>query len=262
MGKERVDLALVRRGLVESREKARALIMAGQVLAGDRVLDKPGALVPEDAPIHLREQLPYVSRGGTKLSHALDAFALDVRDRVAMDVGASTGGFTDCLLKRGARRVYAVDVGYGQIDLRLRRDPRVILLERTNIRYLTHLPEAPDLATIDVSFISLEKVIPPVLNLLKQEGLILALVKPQFEAGKERVGKGGVVRNPAVHRAVLERLCRWALDMGLTVRGMTASPILGPAGNREFFLLLDRSGSRIDLDEALDSTVPTERQGN
>lgn len=247
---------------MESREKARALIMAGQVLAGDRVLDKPGALVPEDTPIHLREQLPYVSRGGTKLSHALDAFTLDVRDRVAIDVGASTGGFTDCLLQRGARRVYAVDVGYGQIDLRLRRDPRVILLERTNIRYLTHLPEAPDLATIDVSFISLEKVIPPVLNLLEQEGLILALVKPQFEAGKERVGKGGVVRNPAVHRAVLERLCRWALDMGLTVRGMTASPILGPAGNREFFLLLDRSGSGIDLDEALDSTVPTERQGN
>lgn len=256
MGKERVDLALVRRGLAASREKARALIMAGQVLVDDRVLDKPGTLVLEDAPLHLREQLPFVSRGGAKLAHALYAFALDVRDRVAMDVGASTGGFTDCLLQRGARRVYAVDVGYGQMDLRLRRDPRVVILERTNIRYLTHLPEAPDLATIDVSFISLEKVIPPVLNLLKREGLVLALAKPQFEAGKEQVGKGGVVRDPAVHRAVLERLARWALDTGLAVRGMAASPILGPAGNREFFLWLDRSGPGINIDAALDNLLP------
>lgn len=241
MAKERIDLALVRRGLAESREKARALVMAGQVLAGDRVLDKPGALVPTDAPLLLREQAPYVSRGGIKLAHALDTFALDVRDKVALDVGAATGGFTDCLLQRGARKVYAVDVGYGQMDLGLRQDPRVVLMERVNIRYLARLPEAPDLATIDVSFISLEKVIPPVAKLLDQEGFILALVKPQFEAGREQVKRGGVVRDPAVHRAVLERLCAWALDQGLTIRGLTASPILGPAGNREFFLYLDRS---------------------
>ena len=232
MAKERIDLALVRRGLAESREKARALIMAGQVLVEDRVLDKAGALVAEDASIRLREQLPYVSRGGIKLAHALDTFSLDVRDKVALDAGASTGGFTDCLLQRGARRVYAVDVGYGQIDQRLRGDPRVVLIERTNIRYLTSLPELPDLATIDVSFISLEKVIPPVMKLLRPEGLILALVKPQFEAGVQQVGKGGVVRDPVVHRAVLDRLGTWAADQGLTVRGLTASPILGPKGNR------------------------------
>lgn len=262
MAKERVDLALLRRGLVESREKARALIMAGQVMADDRVMDKPGALVSEDTPIRLRERLPYVSRGGIKLAHALDAFGLDVRDTVALDVGASTGGFTDCLLQRGARKVYAVDVGYGQMDLRLRQDPRVVLMERTNIRYLTHLPESPDLATIDVSFISLEKVIPPVLALLKPEAFVVALVKPQFEAGKDQVGKGGVIRDPAIHRAVLERLTGWAEAQGLVVRGLTASPILGPAGNREFFLYLARAGQPIDFREALEGLVPAKGQTN
>ncbi len=262
MAKERIDLALVRRGLVESREKARALIMAGQVLVEDRVLDKAGALVAEDASIRLREQLPYVSRGGIKLAHALDTFGLDVRDKVALDAGASTGGFTDCLLQRGARRVYSVDVGYGQMDQRLRVDPRVVLIERTNIRYLTSLPELPDLATIDVSFISLEKVIPPVVKLLGPEGLILALVKPQFEAGVEQVGRGGVVRDPVVHRAVLERLRTWTADQGLTVRGLTASPILGPKGNREFFLYLDRSGRRFDFQQALETLVPLKGRDN
>jgi len=260
MAKERVDLALLRRGMVESREKARALIMAGQVLAGDRVLDKPGTLVSEDIPISLREQLPYVSRGGIKLAHALDAFAIDVRGKVALDAGASTGGFTDCLLQRGARKVYAVDVGYGQIDLRLRQDPRVVVMERTNIRYLTQLPESPDLATIDVSFISLDKVIPPVLALLKPSSFIVALVKPQFEAGKSQVGKGGVVRDPAIHRAVLERLSTWAGAQGLAVKGLTASPLLGPAGNREFFLYLDRSGSGINFQDALEDLVPAKGQ--
>ncbi|MDP2660471.1 MAG: TlyA family RNA methyltransferase [Dehalococcoidia bacterium] len=262
MTKERVDLALVRRGLVESREKASALILAGQVWAGDRVLDKPGALVSVDVPIRLLEQLPYVSRGGIKLAHALDAFGLDVRERVVLDVGASTGGFTDCLLQRGAWKVYAVDVGYGQIDLRLRQDPRVVVLERTNIRYLRLLPENPDLATIDTSFISLEKVIPPVLALLGPGSFVLALVKPQFEAGRGQVGKGGVIRDPAVHRAVLERLCLWAGAQGLAVKGITASPILGPAGNREFFVYLDRFGPGIDCSVALEGLAPTKRQAN
>lgn len=262
MGKERVDLALFRRGLVESREKARALVMAGLVLVDERVVDKPGALVAEDAPLYLRAQLPYVSRGGIKLAHALDAFVVDVRGKVGLDVGASTGGFTDCLLQRGALRVYAVDVGYGQLDLRLRRDPRVVLMERTNARYLTQLPEAPDLSTIDVSFISLEKVIPPVMKLLGPEGVVLALVKPQFEAGREMVGKGGVVRDPAVHRAVIERLCAWATAWGLTIKGLDASPILGPKGNREFFLYLGRTGPGADLREALGLLIASKGREN
>ncbi|MDO8689295.1 MAG: TlyA family RNA methyltransferase [Dehalococcoidia bacterium] len=260
MTKERVDLALVRRGLVESREKARAMILAGQVRAADRVLDKPGTLVSLDIPLRLLEQPPYVSRGGVKLAHALDAFSLDVGGKVVLDVGASTGGFTDCLLQRGARKVYAVDVGYGQIALRLRQDPRVVVMERTNIRYLSLLPENPDLATIDTSFISLEKVIPPVLARLGPESFVLALVKPQFEAGRGLVGKGGVIRDPAVHRAVLERLCLWAGVQGLSVKGITASPILGPAGNREFFLYLDRSGPGIDCLVALEGLAPTKGQ--
>lgn len=252
--KERIDLALVRRGLVESREKARGLVMAGLVLVDGKALDKPGALVVQDASIRLRERPPYVSRGGIKLAHALDAFRLEVGGKIALDVGASTGGFTDCLLQRGAQRVYAVDVGYGQIDLRLRQDPRVILMERSNARYLTRLPETPDLATIDVSFISLEKVIPPVAKLVNPDGFLLALVKPQHEAGRTRVRKG-VVRDPSVHRAVLEQLCAWAQGQGLTVKGLTASPILGPAGNREFFVYLDWSGRGIDFQEGLESLV-------
>jgi 23S rRNA (cytidine1920-2'-O)/16S rRNA (cytidine1409-2'-O)-methyltransferase len=258
MAKERLDVALVRRGLVGSREKARALVLAGSVRSQDRVLDKPGALVAEDAPLSLEKGLPYVSRGGLKLSHALEAFGLDVQGRVALDVGASTGGFTDCLLQQGVKRVYAVDVGYGLMDLRLRQDPRVVLLERQNIRHLSALPEMMDLATIDVSFISLEIVIPAVVRLLKEEGYILALVKPQFEAGRRQVGKGGVVRDPAVHRAVLERLCRWAQEHALVVRGMTASPLLGPAGNREFFLYLDRKGESLDTAAAIDSLLGSE----
>jgi len=238
LGKRRIDLLLVERGLAESREKAQALIMAGLVFVGERPALKPGALVPEDAPLEVRGRLPYVGRGGIKLAYALDAFRLDVSEMVALDVGASTGGFTDCLLKRGAKRVYALDVGHGQLDYRLRQDPRVVVMEGTNARYPFRLPERVDLATVDVSFISLTKVLPSVREHLKEGGFIIALVKPQFEARREEVGRGGVIRDPLLHSAILGRVALWAVDNGFRVRNLTPSPILGDAGNREFFLLL------------------------
>lgn len=255
--KQRLDQLVVERGLVDSREKARALIMAGDVLLNERVVDKPGTMVPADAALALRAVLPYASRGGLKLAHALDAFGLVVRDLVALDVGASTGGFTDVLLQRGARRVYAVDVGYGQLDYKLRVDPRVVVLEKTNIRYLESLPEQADLATVDVSFISLHKVLPPTLRLLKEDGFVVALVKPQFEAGREQVGKGGVIRDPAVHAAVLRRLLGWAREQGLGVRGLTVSPLRGPAGNKEFLVHLARTGGGgvADTEQAIQRVV-------
>jgi len=253
MGKKRLDVLLVERGLVESRERGKRLIMAGQVLVEGRVVDKPGARVPVDADIRLRARLPYVSRGGIKLAAALEAFGVDVEGAVAADVGASTGGFTDCLLQRGARRVYAIDVGYGQLAWRLRRDPRVVVMERTNVRYLDSLPEPIDLATVDVSFISLELVLPKVMGWLKPGGEIIALIKPQFEAGREKVGKGGVVRDPQVHRAVLRKILGWAVDHGLVVRGLIPSPIKGPAGNVEFLVHLRRGPGEasIDIEEAI-----------
>lgn len=238
----RLDVLLVQRGLAESRERAKKLIMAGEVVVNDRVVDKPGARVPSKAVIRVRRGLPYVSRGGIKLEAALEQFHLDVRGLVVADVGASTGGFTDCLLKRGAAKVYAIDVGYGQLAWRLRRDPRVVVMERTNVRYLEGLPELIDLATVDTSFISLELVLPAVQRFLRPGGRIVALVKPQFEAGREHVGKGGVVRDPAIHRAVLQRICRWAVRNGLRVEGLMPSPLRGPAGNVEFLLLLTWRG--------------------
>ncbi len=237
-GKRRLDTLIVRRGLAESPERAKAAVMAGCVLVDGQTVVRPGILLPEEASISLTEPARYVGRGGEKLEHALAAFRLDVSGLVAVDVGASTGGFTDCLLQHGAARVYAVDVGYGLLAYRLRQDERVVVLERTNIRHLTSLPERPDLATIDVSFISLEKVIPPVVRLLKPGAPIVALVKPQFEAARREVGKGGVVRDPLTHAAVLGRLARWTAKQGLRVRGLTTSPLRGPAGNKEFFLLL------------------------
>ena len=248
-----MDVLLVERGLVESRERGKRLIIAGQVLVEGWVLDKPGARVAVDADIRLRARLPYVSRGGIKLAAALEAFVVDVEGAVAADVGASTGGFTDCLLQRGARRVYAIDVGYGQLAWRLRRDPRVVVMERTNVRYLDSLPEPIDLATVDVSFISLELVLPKVMGWLKPGGEIIALIKPQFEAGREKVGKGGVVRDPQVHRAVLRKILGWAVDHGLAVRGLIPSPIKGPAGNVEFLVHLSRGPGEasIDIEEAI-----------
>lgn len=230
---------LVERGLAPSTEKARAVIMAGEVLANDKVVDKPGTMVREDATIRLLAKPPFVSRGGIKLAHALDQFHLDVTSLVALDVGASTGGFTHCLLTRGASRVYAVDVGYGQLDYRLRVDPRVVVMERVNARYPFSVPEAVDLATIDLSFISLEKVVPNVAALLRQGGKMICLVKPQFEARRSEVGKGGVVKDPLVHARVMGRFISWAIENGFRIRGLTPSPIPGASGNREFFILLE-----------------------
>ena len=236
--KERLDLLLVKLGLAETRSKAQRLIMAGEVLVGGRVYDKPGRQVPCDAEVTVRQRPRYVSRGGEKLEKALEEFGIDVSGLVAADIGASTGGFTDCLLRHGARRVYAIDVGYGQLDWKLRRDPRVVVMERTNIRYLEGLPEPVDIVTIDVSFIGLELVLPKAVELLGGEGEIIPLVKPQFQAGRGKVGKGGVVRDPEVHREVLEAVIKLAVDLGLTPVDAVASPIKGPAGNIEFLLRL------------------------
>lgn len=239
--RERLDKLLVDRGLVQSRERARALIMAGQVVVNDHLADKAGTQVALDADIRLKgEDIPFVSRGGLKLARALDEFGLDVTDVVAIDVGASTGGFTDCLIQRGARKVYAVDVGYGQLAWKLRQDSRVVNLEKTNIRYLEPdaLAEPPDLAVIDASFISLDKVLPPTLRLIRNGGAVVALIKPQFEVGKGEVGKGGVVRDEGKHREVVENVVSLAESLGLQVCGVTESPILGPKGNREFLIHL------------------------
>jgi len=251
--KKRLDVLLVERGLVKSREKGRRLIMAGHVLVEGRVVDKPGMRFPQNAEIRLKAELPYVSRGGVKLEAALDRFDLLVEGAIAADVGAGTGGFTDCLLKHGARKVYAIDVGYGQLAWELRRDPRVVVMERTNVRYLNSLPERIDLATVDVSFISLKLVLPNVVNWLKQRGDIIALVKPQFEAGREKVGKGGIVKDPMVHRDVLLDFLSWAEEFGLTVRGLIPSPIKGAAGNVEFLAHLKKGKSEesLEIEEAV-----------
>jgi 23S rRNA (cytidine1920-2'-O)/16S rRNA (cytidine1409-2'-O)-methyltransferase len=232
--KERLDILLYRRGMVESRERARRLIMAGQVLVDGEVVDKPGTHVLTAASLTIKEAPAYVSRGGYKLEAALCAFAVDVSGQVVADVGASTGGFTDCLLQHGAARVYAIDVGYGQLAWSLRQNPRVVVLDRVNARYLRELPEAVDLATADVSFISLKLVLPAIQQVLKPEGQVIALIKPQFEAGRQQVRKGGVVKDPAVHRAVLHDVLNWAWSENLFVRGLIVSPLRGPAGNVEF----------------------------
>ena len=236
--KKRLDVLLVERQMVESRTKAQALIMAGEVSSGDAALTKPGTMVAVDAPISIRERPPFVGRGGLKLAHALEEFRLDVTGMTALDVGASTGGFTDCLLQRGATRVYALDVGRGQLDYGLRQNSRVVVMEKVNAHYPFELAEGVDVATVDVSFISLRQVLPNVLPHLERWGRVVALVKPQFEAQRREVGKGGVVRDPLIHAKVLGRLVRWTAEAGLRLRGITPSPILGAAGNREFFLHL------------------------
>jgi 23S rRNA (cytidine1920-2'-O)/16S rRNA (cytidine1409-2'-O)-methyltransferase len=252
--KERLDVLLVSRGLAESREQAHRLIMAGDVLVNNEVNDKPGKSVPVEAELRVRNLLPYVSRGGLKLAAALDEFDLAVTGLVAIDVGASTGGFTDCLLQRNVAQVYAIDVGYGQLAWKLRTDPRVVVLERTNIRYLEQLPcgVLADLAVIDASFIGLALVLPATLRLLKPDGQIVALIKPQFEAGRAQVGKGGVVRDSKTHRRVLDETAALAGQLGLTIAGLTVSPAPGPAGNLEFLIWLRRTpGVGIDLDTAI-----------
>ncbi len=242
--KERLDRLVFERGLARSREHARALIMAGSVLVADRPVDKPGTTVPAEAEIRLRGDVsPFVSRGGQKLEKALEAFALDVAGLTVIDVGASTGGFTDCLLQRGAVRVFAVDVGYGQLAWKLRQDERVVNLEKTNIRYLQpeSLAAVPDMAVIDASFISLDKVLPATISLIRPGGTIVALIKPQFEVGRGQVGKGGVVRDPDLHRQVIDNIRELAETLHLTVHGVVESPILGPKGNREFLICLEKS---------------------
>jgi 23S rRNA (cytidine1920-2'-O)/16S rRNA (cytidine1409-2'-O)-methyltransferase len=243
MGKERLDKVLVTRGLAPSRERARSLILAGSVVVGDERQVKAGTLVRPDAAIRLtHDPQPYVSRGGLKIEKALDFFSIDPQGKVVMDVGASTGGFTDCLLQRGAQRVYAVDVGYGQLAWKLQQDPRVINLQRRNIRYLKweEVGEKVDLVVVDTSFISLELVIPPILTFLKEGGGLLTLVKPQFEVGKGEVGKGGVVRDSKQHRQTVEKIKEFAIGEGLIPRGAMESPLRGPKGNREFFLYCER----------------------
>ena len=244
--KQRLDKLMVERGLAPSREKAQALIMAGQVVVGDHAAQKAGQQVTAEAEIRIKgEVMPYVSRGGLKLAKGLEAFGIETADRIAIDVGASTGGFTDCLLQQGASRVYAVDVGYGQLAWKLREDPRVIVLEKTNIRHLQHesLEPRPDLAVIDASFISLNLVLPPTLALLTRPAEVVALVKPQFEVGKGAVGKGGIVRDPKLHEEVLASMERLAAELGAELLGICDSPITGADGNREFLMGLRITGA-------------------
>jgi 23S rRNA (cytidine1920-2'-O)/16S rRNA (cytidine1409-2'-O)-methyltransferase len=238
---KRLDVRVHELGLAESREQAKRLILAGEVLVDGQLVDRAAALVSLEAQIEVKARPPYVSRGGLKLEHALDLFGIGMRGCVAADLGASTGGFTDCMLQRGAERVYAVDVGYGQLHWSLRQDPRVVVMERVNARYLERLPEPVDMVTIDASFISLRLLLPTAARLLKPDGTVLALIKPQFEAGARLVGKGGVVRKAGVHRLVLRRVIEGALAAGWTLRGLTRSPITGPKGNVEFLVWLDSS---------------------
>lgn len=237
--KRRLDQLLVDRGLASSRAKAQAMVLAGLVYSGERRLAKAGEAVADDAPLELRGvSSRYVSRGGEKLAAGLDAFAIDPAGLVALDIGAATGGFTDVMLQRGAARVYAVDVGYGQLDARLRAEPRVMVRERTNARHLTaaDVPEPIDLVVCDASFIGLRLVLPAALRLTRPDAALVALIKPQFEAGRREVGKGGVVRDPAVHERVCAEIRAWLEGEGWTVLGVVESPLKGPAGNREFLI--------------------------
>jgi len=243
MEKFRLDQLLVNKDLVSSREKGKALIMAGQVYVNGEKVDKPGTGFNENVILEIKgESLPYVSRGGFKLEKAIQEFHLELKDKIMLDIGASTGGFTDCALKNGAVKVYAVDVGYGQLAWSLRQDSRVKVMERKNARYLTSedIFEAVDIITIDVSFISLRKILPPLYTLLKEEGSIVALIKPQFEAGREQVGKNGVIREQSIHKQVIQDVINLCLNLNYTVCGLTYSPIKGPQGNIEFLLWLQK----------------------
>jgi len=242
--KHRLDLTLVTKGLTQSRTRAQAMIMAGKILVNNCPVDKPGFYVSPDDTIELKgTDIAYVSRGGLKLEAALHKLQLDVTGAICIDVGASTGGFTDCLLQHGAERVYAVDVGYGQLAWKIRQDPRVIVIERTNIRHMAPdtIPAPVDLVTIDVAFISLKIVVPVILKFLKPDASILALIKPQFEVGKNQVGKGGVVRAPELHQQVIQELSDFFETIRLTPRSIYPSPLLGPKGNREFFIFLKQN---------------------
>lgn len=245
--KQRLDVLLVERGVVETREKAQKYIMAGLVLVNDQRIDKAGTKVDKDSRLRIKgNPLPYVSRGGLKLAHAFEAFPIDFQDKVVIDIGASTGGFVDCALQHGAKRVYAVDVGYGQLAWKLRTDERVINMEKTNARYLTpeDFPEVMDWMTTDVSFISLTKILPAAIPLLKEKADGVALIKPQFEAGKEHVGKKGVVRDPSVHEAVIEHVLACGDELGIRLQGLAHSPIRGPEGNIEYLYWFTKDDAR------------------
>jgi 23S rRNA (cytidine1920-2'-O)/16S rRNA (cytidine1409-2'-O)-methyltransferase len=236
--KQRLDLIVHQRGLAPSREKARAMIMAGEVQVNGQIVDKPGTQIDSKAELNVLVKPRFVSRGGEKLAWALAEFRLDAIGKICADVGASTGGFTDCLLQNGAVRVYSLDVGYGQLDYRLRQDARVVVMERTNARYVEHLPEPVNLAVIDASFISLRLLLPVVKGWLTPQADVITLIKPQFEAGKQDVGKGGVVKDSRVHSRVLAEVLAFARQQGFAVRGLTTSPLKGPAGNIEFLTWL------------------------
>jgi 23S rRNA (cytidine1920-2'-O)/16S rRNA (cytidine1409-2'-O)-methyltransferase len=245
--RERLDKLLVEKGIIHSREGAKALILAGKVAVEDRIVDKPGTEIEREARLQLRgEDQPYVSRGGIKLEGALNAFKINPEEMIVMDVGASTGGFTDCVLQRGAKRVYAVDVGYGQLSWKLQKDPRVVSLERKNIRYLKieEVGEKMDLILIDTSFISIEKFLPHLLHFLREGGFIVGLIKPQFEVGKGEVGKGGVVRDSILHQKVVQRISEFSRELRLSVLGVIESNLLGPKGNKEFFIYLKKGEGR------------------
>lgn len=267
MGKKlRLDVLLVQKGLQESRQKAQATIMSGQVFVDGQRVDKPGAPVAEDAEIEVKGGLRYVSRGGLKLEKAMALWPVHLEDAVCMDIGASTGGFTDCMLQNGAAKVYAVDVGYGQLAWKLRSDPRVVCLERTNARYLSHeqIPEEPDFSSVDVSFISLKLILPAIAGVLRDGGQVVCLIKPQFEAGKEKVGKKGVVRDPAVHREVLEHFLEHAKENNFTVIDITYSPIRGPEGNIEYLGFLQKNSGQagtIDIPALVEESHRTLKEG-
>lgn len=250
--KERLDILLVKRGLAPSREKAKTMIMEGNVFVENQREDKAGTSIPENAKIEIKgNTLKYVSRGGLKLEKAMNHFDIELQNKVCMDIGASTGGFTDCMLQNGASKVYAIDVGYGQFAWKLRNDERVVCLEKTNVRYVTHeqVPDEGDFASIDVSFISLTKVLPAVLGVLGEKGQLVCLIKPQFEAGREKVGKKGVVRDSSVHREVIEMIVEYVRTQSLGILGLDFSPIKGPEGNIEYLIYLDKSQSGMHEDE-------------
>lgn len=258
MKKERLDLFLTEQGFFESRSKAQAVIMAGEVLVNDQKIDKPGTMVKPDAKITLLgKRMPFVSRGGYKLDKSLKVFPINLEGKVVADLGASTGGFTDCALQHGAVKVYAVDVGYGQLAWKLRQDPRVVNLERTNVRFLEadSLGELVDAITIDVAFISLDKVLPSAYKILKPDGFVIALIKPQFEAGREKVGKKGVVRDPSVHLEVIEKVVNMARELGFVPLGLDFSPIRGPEGNIEYLFYMGKQGEDAITPEKIQDVV-------
>lgn len=256
--KQRLDSLIFERGLSESREKAKIAVMMGLVYVDGQKQDKPGTMLSDTVKIEVRgEALPYVSRGGLKLAKAVSAFAVDLAGKTAMDIGASTGGFTDCMLQNGARRVYAIDVGYGQLAWKLRSDPRVVNLERTNVRYLRpeQVPEPIDFFSVDVAFISLKLVLPVVRTFLAEDGLGVCLIKPQFEAGREKVGKKGVVRDVGVHADVVRELTGFALENGFSLLGLTYSPVKGPEGNIEYLMFVQKSDAPVSCSPDIDLLV-------